>query len=234
MTNTETTTRREVTVDTALADIYRRADLVSHQRAALDSTFRHYSGARKLSRYQWDLTSKQAREAVIAKLAAGEIKSWDLRTVESAVERWAETDRELDALVAERAPFDAEYWAKPWNRFFLVLGGHIHASQTCAGGTIRPTTQVGWLPNLSGLTEADAVAAHGTILCSHCFPSAPVEWTVGLAKVGQCPGVDQPATGVTVGRGWPIKRWGACAGCGKNFTVNANGRPRAHKAAGVR
>jgi exonuclease VII small subunit len=35
---------------------------------------------------------------------------------------------------------------------------------------------------LSGLTEADAVEEYGEILCSICYPSAPVEWTNGVNK----------------------------------------------------
>jgi hypothetical protein len=67
-----------------------------------------------------------------------------------------------------------------WSRFFLVSGGHIHHSTHCH--TIRLTTDVGWLPDLSGLTEAEAVEEHGEILCSHCFPHAPVAWTNGVSK----------------------------------------------------
>ena len=57
---------------------------------------------------------------------------------------------------------------------------HIHSSTSCH--TLRPTTKIGWLPELSGLTESDAVDEWGEILCSHCFPSAPVAWTIGVNK----------------------------------------------------
>lgn len=69
-----------------------------------------------------------------------------------------------------------------WSRFFLVtnVGGHIHRDMNCS--TCFPTTQYGWLTELSGLTEAAAVAEYGEILCSICFPSAPVEWTNGENK----------------------------------------------------
>lgn len=176
-TDTETTVRREVAIDTALADIYRKASALHGQRAALDSRFRHYAGAKKLGRYQWDKTAAECREIVRTKLAAGWPVSWEVRNVTEALTGWDQSDADLTALATEREPLDAEYRSAPWNRFFLVPGGHIHSSQGCF--TLRPTTQIGWLPQLSGLTEADAVAAHGTVLCSHCFPSAPVEWTVG-------------------------------------------------------
>jgi hypothetical protein len=67
-----------------------------------------------------------------------------------------------------------------WSRFTIVPGGHIHTWDGCH--TLRWTTDVRWLPELSGLTEADAVEAHGEILCSHCFPTAPVAWTNGQSK----------------------------------------------------
>lgn len=70
-----------------------------------------------------------------------------------------------------------------WSRFYLVLGGHIHSSKGCHTCTL--TTLFSWLPELSGLSEADAVEAHGEILCSVCFPSAPVAWTNGVSKVAQ-------------------------------------------------
>lgn len=71
----------------------------------------------------------------------------------------------------------AEEWFEngQWTRFFMVEGGHIHSSTACH--TLRPTTRVAWLPQLSGESEKDAVDAHGTVLCSICYPSAPVAWT---------------------------------------------------------
>jgi hypothetical protein len=72
-----------------------------------------------------------------------------------------------------------------WSRFFLVLnnGGHVHSSMECH--TCFVDTDFAWLPELSGLTEVEAVEAHGEILCSVCYPSAPVEWTNGTSKVSK-------------------------------------------------
>lgn len=66
-----------------------------------------------------------------------------------------------------------------WSRFFLVTSssGHIHSSMCCS--TCRPTTQYGWLPQLSGQTEEQAVKDCGPTLCTVCFPSAPLDWTEG-------------------------------------------------------
>lgn len=74
-----------------------------------------------------------------------------------------------------------------WQRFFLVK--HIHSNRYCS--SFRDTTRVGWLPNVSGLTEAEAVAEHGATLCTICFPSAPVELTTKQADPNACEGSGQ-------------------------------------------
>lgn len=69
-----------------------------------------------------------------------------------------------------------------WARFWLVVSsdGHVHSTTSCH--TCYVSTEFGLLPHLSGLTEADAVGAEGEILCSVCFPTAPVAWTIGERK----------------------------------------------------
>ena len=77
---------------------------------------------------------------------------------------------------------EAQSHYEDWSRFFLVTNsnGHIHSSMHCS--TCQHDTQFAWLPELAALTETDAVAEYGEILCSICFPSAPVEWTNGVNK----------------------------------------------------
>lgn len=86
-------------------------------------------------------------------------------------------------LMRQANEFNAEHERRPWPRYYVVTSsaGHIHASTGCQ--TCRATTQFGWLPNMSGQSEAEAMAALGThaeALCSVCFPAAPV---AGKAKV---------------------------------------------------
>lgn len=86
-------------------------------------------------------------------------------------------------LAAAMIPYAAACEAyKGWSRFFLVqnTNGHIHSNMDC--WTCFYNTQYAWLTELSGLTEAEAVEEFGGILCSVCFPSAPVEWTTGTNK----------------------------------------------------
>jgi hypothetical protein len=75
-------------------------------------------------------------------------------------------------------------WAEHgrWTRFLAVVGGHIHNNEGCH--TLRLDTLTYWLPELSGDTEADAVEVYGEVLCSHCYPSAPVSWQNGKLATG--------------------------------------------------
>lgn len=115
-----------------------------------------------------------------------------------------------------------------WSRFFLVK--HIHSNQYCS--SFRPTTRVGWLPNVSGLTEAEAVKEHGATLCTICFPSAPVELTTAAVDETVCPG-----SGTYVKRDLPNRlgyysgNWATCPDCGERVTVaGQNGvKLRKHK-----
>lgn len=100
------------------------------------------------------------------------------------------TSAAIAKLEAQAEPFRAlahqidedEYTG--WTRFFLVQ--HIHNTRYCS--SFRPTTRVGWLPDVSGLTEAEAVAEHGATLCTICFPTAPTELTAKQADPNTCPG----------------------------------------------
>jgi hypothetical protein len=86
---------------------------------------------------------------------------------------------EREALLARASDAEAPYREHPWSRFFLVTNnnGHIHRRMSCS--TCRPSTVFVWLTELSGTDEETAVREIGEILCSVCFPSAPVGWTNG-------------------------------------------------------
>ena len=129
----------------------------------------------------------------------------------------AYSERLREARKAVRAWDDANY--KGWQRFFLVPGGHIHASTGCH--SLRITTLITWLPELSGETEAEAVAEHGALLCTKCFPSAPVEWTIGNTDPSKCNGTPDRETR----RG----RYAACRECGYVGALTTHGNLRKHK-----
>lgn len=121
----------------------------------------------------------------------GEITSWDMSFVDATdalpidhhlLAEWEALSETLDNQVNGLVELRAIYAEHQWSRFFLVSNsnGHIHSSMSC--GTCFPTTRYRWVTSLSGQTEAEAVEELGEILCSICYPSAPVAWTDGESK----------------------------------------------------
>ncbi|AWY06694.1 hypothetical protein SEA_ZETA1847_60 [Microbacterium phage Zeta1847] len=153
----------------------------------------------------------------------------------SRTKRADEYDARAEAIDAEALPLreaavelDRELY-KGWTRFYLVE--HIHNTAHCS--SFRPTTRVGWLPDVSGLTEAEAVAEHGATLCSICFPSAPVELTTKPADPETCSGSGKPIPAdLPKRRGFAAGNWVTCPDCGaKVGTPNNAYRIRKHKRA---
>ena len=80
------------------------------------------------------------------------------------------------------------------------------------------------------------MAAHGALLCTVCFPSAPVEWTnfyeaQGAAKkAASCPGSgtwDYPRE--TARMGYTAGNYGTCTHCGETVTLTSTDKLRSHK-----
>lgn len=96
----------------------------------------------------------------------------------SCAELFARYDTLRPELEAARVRYMiAESYYRGWSRFFMVPGGHIHASLSCKTcNRLGRDTAFTWLPHLSGRTEAEAVAEFGPVLCTVCFPSAPLYW----------------------------------------------------------
>jgi hypothetical protein len=170
------------------------------------------------------------------------LKRYDfMLTVEKYTESVAAVLAKLDGLGEEtlklnqqvRPKFTGEWDRRGgWSRFYHVMNvdGHIHKTMSpneCH--QLKWTTRFRWLPDLSGLTEKDAVKAEGTILCSTCFPSAPVEWTVGKSKDdGRCPGSGQQAR-LDPGMARRVTRYATCHVCNKRgVNVTPGGSLRKH------
>lgn len=179
---------RPVQVDTELARIW---GLKGIQESQITSSFRGLRSSFETHEERWNgrtVSSATLLERAEAYLASevGIITTSDGRklpdykrssVVGDLARRQAALD-EMEVLDKMARPLSEEFKATRWSRFFLVnnTDGHIHSSMNCS--TTRPTTLWSWLPLLSGLTEKDAVDAHGTRLCSACFPTAPVAWTI--------------------------------------------------------
>ena len=242
-----------VATDERLATLYDEAfDVSIDLRRVLDSVHR-MAGDEQRPRYRgpWQMDDAEAVDALRARLsqpyvaptyaertpdtAVGMtavidrgtgIPPWETRNAEQALERIETLEARQRAIAAEESDLERVYEdAGRWSRFFLVdaSNGHIHRSLHCS--TCFPTTRYAWLPDLSGLTEDDAVKAHGPRLCSVCYPSAPVEWTLGLPKAPKCEGSGKPAA-----PGYARYRSQPCSVCGRSYPVSdRTGLIRAHK-----
>ena len=169
----------------------------------------------------WRLTDSEAE----AKLIALREDPKNFRARESA-KNLTSLENLRTKLAAATQEFDTAeepYYLAPWSRFYIVQDGHIHANQHCH--SLRPTTRLGWLPELSGDTEETAVAAHGPLLCTFCFPTAPVEWTAGIAKAEDPTMCDNKVRGEWYTRG----RYAHCTVCGAIAATTSLGNLRKHK-----
>jgi hypothetical protein len=228
--------RREVQVDTELAELHGRLAQVN---AALDSNKLSLAYAVGIQPTYVTRTRREVKETaaelaamLASKLADGKVKPWDERNAREMLAKREALCGERAAILRAMEPLNAEFAAKPWSRFFLVTssaGGHIHSSMNCS--TCRLRTSFGWLPELSGLSEKDAVEAHGTILCSVCFPTAPVEWTVGNAPAKpRCPGTGTTDYDKATYRrtGYSGNGYAVCDHCKTSQTVTKSMVLRAH------
>lgn len=222
-------------IDTRLAQLHGDIAEANRRLNIARDLVHEYVGDRKRGRGAYKLSHQEAiadatervSDARKAAEAAGTALFHFHRDAEAALGRIMDMHDVLATLEAECDIIDAEYHSHPWSRFIAVQDGHIHSGTSCAGGTIRVTTQLGWHPELSGKTEAEAVDLLGPMLCTHCFPSAPVEWTVGKPKADRCKGSGKRFAGQCRNRG--MSYYGECTGCGEEQLVTTSGLIRAHK-----
>lgn len=233
--------RREVEVDTELASIYRdemicarylemHADHIHRMSQSPEKVW--YVGRSKYRRYERGL-----EEAI----QAGPANAYERRQWEKALADRDDRLVEADRLHGRRNELNAEYVAAGgWSRFFIVSGGHIHDSMNCStcNNGAEPT-MFGWLPELSGLSEEDAVKDQGALLCTVCFPSAPVEWTnqheldEAAKQAASCAGSGTYAREMkhrVSGHGRSTG-YATCPECGEMQSVTVNGKFRKHKKA---
>lgn len=168
------TTKAPGEIDAALAQHHENLRQHEGRAAASLETLHHLSGDRKQyqsrSRYHWGKT----HEEVLGHDPSG-MRPYERDQWERSMSNYHEHERNADEEQSHINRHEGEFRRRGgWSRFFLVPDGHIHSSMACH--SCRPTTQFGWLPHLSGKSEGEAVAEHGPHLCTHCFPSAPVEW----------------------------------------------------------
>lgn len=167
------TTANPVQIDTALADLYSRRGTAL---IALDGANRGILRAvgHRPTSHRTTLTDNDL-QTFRAQVANDEHFAYRERHNLQAYDKAAEA---LQQIETEEKPLRNEYARRPWSRFFLVNGGHIHSSMSCSTCNRNgKATSFSWLPDLSGLTEEEAVETHGAILCTTCYPTAPLAWT---------------------------------------------------------
>ena len=106
----------------------------------------------------------------------------------------------------------------------------------CIRDRMGKATSFGWLTDLSGASEAEAVEKCGPLLCTVCFPSAPLEWTNGREleaekrKAARCEGSGLPVNKDLPHRtGYYSGNWVTCEKCDARPAPTASGKVRAHK-----
>lgn len=162
-----------VQTDEQLAVVWAEIASVSMHRDWSIDELRRLTGQERRNQ-KWSGSVEEALAAVAP------VQSWDQHAFDAARSKYTSYEARLNELGEEERRLEGVYRANGgWSRFFIVKNsnGHIHSSMQCH--TCFPDTLFGWLPQLSGLDEAAAVADQGEILCSVCFPSAPVAWTTG-------------------------------------------------------
>ena len=179
MTTTQTLHEHAVEVDTRIAETF-RTWMVAQARSDSERLSIRYAAGQRTVGYgrdqHWNGSYEEAFAACETIAARTPVTYIEIKAQEAL-------DDVIEASRIEHEAFtayvEAETEYEGWSRFFMVIGGHIHSSRNCS--TCYPTTAFGWLPQLSGLTEDDAVAEYGSVLCSICYPSAPVDHVGGIS-----------------------------------------------------
>lgn len=190
-----------------------------------------------LNRLAWKLNMKLDHYSNVNALLEQAAKS-EKPGIPEIVEQVKTAFAKVKELQAEQNELDKAYTG--WSRFFIVPGGHIHSSMSChtCNKSWNNPTQFGWLPGLSGKSDADAVKEQGALLCTVCYPDAPTEWTnhyeqkAAEKKAEECPGSgtwNYPAE--TARTGYFTGNYGVCKHCNQRITITKTGKMRSHKPA---
>jgi hypothetical protein len=176
-------------IDAALAAAYHELYRLQDRQDTLTESLKHMAGGQFVYRGRRRVCTMSAEDAeqIVRDVVTGMSgesdytrdglpgPSYNLGALRSTLAAYDETGEQIDAVQQRIFQLDSLYTG--WSRFFLVVSsaGHVHSSMSCS--TCRPTTRYGWLPELSGASEQQAVSKLGPALCTVCFASAPVDST---------------------------------------------------------
>lgn len=132
-------------------------------------------GLRKRS---WPFSANEARVKLQEKLNMGNLGGHEERRVRELLQELNDVDKHVNRRKEKILELDRYQEEKGWSRFYVVPGGHIHSSMRCSTCNKNgKRTQFEWATDLSGQSDEEAVKAHGAVLCTVCYPDAPVQWT---------------------------------------------------------
>jgi hypothetical protein len=149
-----------------------------------------------------------------------------------ALAREQELLTELAEVMLQIEAMNAVYREHRWTRYFPCTNadGHIHSSLTGCP-SVRITTGMAWTPSLSGKTVEEAVKELGPLLCSICFPSAPVEWCRSKSELNAkpvCEGSGKSPEQASVKRRG-MRANGECQACSYHGQLTSYGLTRKHQ-----
>lgn len=169
---------------------------------------------------------KRANAAAIIARSEKQLTASSAPAVRTAAQHQiAKATAAIEAADVATAPLEAEYERRGgWTRYFQTTGsnGHIHSSMRCS--TCRVTTRYIWLVELAGKTEAEMIAAYGQVVCTVCYPAAPVSVFPAAAPVAKA---DDKCDGQPVSTGSSARLYKKCSKCDHVGAVRAW---RKHKA----
>lgn len=172
-----------------LGDKYAEAE---HERAQLRNQMHRTAGDERAAvgrgrdrTYQWQLSYDEVTQR-LAEMAAGEDRQdyYTRMRPSDAIARDLELCGTMGNLAAQIRALEENWIKANWTRWYPCQNsdGHVHASERGCK-TVRWDTNMGWFPELSGKTVAEAIAEFGPRLCSVCFPDAPAEHCRSLSDI---------------------------------------------------
>lgn len=128
----------------------------------------------------WQMTDSKVESIVRQIEADGDARDLSVGAIPSELlGKLTELNMSLAGIVTVIDHKEETYRADPWKRYIECINadGHIHSwwgCKTLNRGAVA--TSLAWRTELSGVSTAEAVDTLGPMLCTVCFPSAPVDW----------------------------------------------------------
>jgi len=115
----------------------------------------------------------RAQQMIASKYATHANREQARKTIADAMTRSTVLNHLLHALEAEHTRRGG------WARYYVVdnNNGHLHTHTSCQN--TYETTEWVWMPGMSGMTKAEAVAEGGKLTCLSCFPEFRAEIELG-------------------------------------------------------